>query len=80
MKVEFVGFAAGFVGERIWSPDQQIQHLPGGKIHLSFSASSEPELVAWLLSFGDEARLLGPDWLVEKVKVQVARMKQNYQF
>ncbi len=78
VKVEFVGFAAGFVVERIWSPDQQIQQLQGGKIHLSFSASSEPELVAWLLSFGDEARLLSPDWLVEEVKGQVARMGKNY--
>ena len=77
-KVEFSGFAAGFVAERIWSPDQQIKQLQGGKIHLSFSASSEPELVAWLLSFGDEARLLGPDWLVEEVKAQVARMGKNY--
>ena len=80
VKVEFVGFAAGFVAERIWSPDQQIERLPDGKIHLSFSVSSEPELVAWLLSFGDEARLLRPDWLVEKVKEQVARMEKNYGF
>ena len=34
MKVEFVGFAAGFVAERIWSPDQQIEQLPDGKIGL----------------------------------------------
>jgi len=78
VKVEFTGFAAGFVAERIWSPDQRIQQLPGGKIHLSFSASSKPELVAWLLSFGDEARLLEPDWLVEKVKGQITRMGKNY--
>ena len=76
--MEFVGFAAGFVAERIWSPDQQIQQLPDGKIHLSFSASSEPELLAWLLSFGDEAKLISPDWLVKEVKVQLGRMDKNY--
>ncbi len=78
VKVKFVGFAARFVAERIWSPDQQIEQRPGGKIHLLFSASSEPELVAWLLSFGDEAKLLEPNWLVEKVKRQVVRMEENY--
>jgi hypothetical protein len=46
VKVEFTGFAAGFVAERIWSPDQKNQQLPDGKIHLSFSTSSKPELVA----------------------------------
>ncbi len=76
--MEFVGFAAGFVAERIRSPDQQIEQLPDGKIHLSFSASSEPELVAWLLSFGDEARLLGPNWLVEKVVETVTRQFETY--
>ncbi|MCP4576038.1 MAG: WYL domain-containing protein [Deltaproteobacteria bacterium] len=76
--VEFSGFAAGFVAERIWSPDQEIKPLSGGKIHLSFSASSEPELLAWILSFGDEARLLDPDWLVEEVKTRVGRMTKKY--
>ena len=76
--VEFTGFAAGFVSERIWSPDQEIKTLPEGVIELTFSASSEPELVSWILSFGDEARLLEPDWLVDEVKEQVARMKEKY--
>ncbi len=76
--VEFSGFAAGFVAERIWSPEQKIDPLPEGKIRLHFSASSEPELTAWILSFGDEARVLEPDWLVEKVRDQVTRMGKKY--
>jgi predicted DNA-binding transcriptional regulator YafY len=78
VKMEFSGFAARFVAERIWSPDQEIKDLKNGRIRLSFSASSEPELIAWVLSFGDEARLIKPVWLVKKVKQQVNWMDKNY--
>jgi len=78
-EVEFSGFAAGFVAERTWSLDQKIQRLADGKIILSFSASSEPELKAWILSFGHEARVIGPDWLKEEITETIGRMDQIYQ-
>jgi predicted DNA-binding transcriptional regulator YafY len=45
---------------------------------MSFTASSEPELISWVLSFGDEAKLLKPDWLVDDVKKAVNRMQVAY--
>jgi len=74
VEVEFSGFAAGFVAERTWSLDQKIRRLPAGRIRLSFSASSEPELKSWILSFGDEARVIGPDWLKQEIAETVGRM------
>jgi len=78
VEVEFTGFAARFVSERIWSPDQEIHILKDGGLRLSFSASSEPELIAWVLSFGNEARLIKPHWLVEKVAETVTRQFEVY--
>lgn len=80
VEVELFGFAARFATERIWSPDQKVGKLGDGRIKLTFTASSKPELIAWVLSFGHEAKLIRPDWLVDKVKGQVARMKENYGF
>ena len=57
---------------------QDTVYLHAGLARKPGALYKEPELMAWLLSFGDEARLLGPDWLVEKVKGQVARMEENY--
>jgi len=45
---------------------------------MTFSASSEPEFIAWLLSFGREAKLIKPDWLVEEVKEIVKRLQKDY--
>ena len=78
VEVEFTGWAARYVTERIWSPDQKVIEKKGGKIKLTFSASSEPELISWLLSFGDEAKLIKPDWLVDEAREIVNRMAGVY--
>ena len=77
VEVEFTGWAARYVSERIWSPDQKI-HKKNGKTKLTFSASSEPELISWVLSFGDEARLRKPDTLVKQLSQKVPKLAENY--
>jgi predicted DNA-binding transcriptional regulator YafY len=77
VEVEFTGWAARYVSERIWSPDQKI-HKNNGKTKLNFSASSEPELLSWVMSFGKEAKLLKPVWLIENVKRMIDGMRNTY--
>jgi predicted DNA-binding transcriptional regulator YafY len=74
VEAEFSGYSAAYVSERYWSPDQKIVRKRDGKIKLSFSTSSDPEIIAWLLSFGDEVRLLKPKWLVDEVREIVKRV------
>ncbi|MFC1812351.1 helix-turn-helix transcriptional regulator, partial [Thermodesulfobacteriota bacterium] len=78
VEIEFSGWAARFVSERIWSPDQKITKKKDGKIRLNFSASSEPEMVSWLLSFGYEAKVIKPKWLVEEIMATVDRIQKVY--
>ncbi len=66
VEAEFTGWAAIYVEERVWSNDQIITRT-GDKIRIKFTASSELEIISWILSFGDEARLLGPVDLVQQV-------------
>lgn len=75
--VEFTGWAAKYVAERNWSPDQKIKRN-NGKTILTFSASSEPEVISWLLSFGDEVKLKKPAFLVKKAKRRIKSMVTNY--
>lgn len=60
VELEFYGWAATYVSERSWSPDQKIVKRRDGSIKLKFTASSELEIVSWVLSFGDHARLIKP--------------------
>ena len=50
------------------------QTKKNGKTILTFCAPSEPELVSWILPFGDEAKIIKPDWLVENVKSMIDNM------
>ncbi|MBN1365917.1 MAG: WYL domain-containing protein [Syntrophaceae bacterium] len=78
VEVAFSGWAASYVAERIWSPDQQITKKGKDKIVLKFKASSEPELTSWLLSFGEDATLIKPEWLVKELKSRIKKLSCCY--
>jgi predicted DNA-binding transcriptional regulator YafY len=77
VEAEFTGWAAVFVEERVWSNDQIITR-EGGKVRIKFTASSEPEIISWILSFGDESRLLKPENLVKDVWEKIELMVRQY--
>jgi predicted DNA-binding transcriptional regulator YafY len=37
-----------------------------------------PEVKSWLLSFGDEATLIEPKWLVKEIETEIANMAKCY--
>ncbi|MCX5849656.1 MAG: WYL domain-containing protein [Deltaproteobacteria bacterium] len=78
VEVAFTGWSATYVAERIWSPDQEIIKKGKNKIILKFTASSEPELISWLLSFGEEAILIKPNWLVKELKGKIVKLAKCY--
>ena len=78
VEVEFTGWAADFVSERVWSPDQKIIRKRDGSIRLIFTTSSEPEFISWVLGFKDEARVIKPKWLVKEVKESLDATIGNY--
>jgi predicted DNA-binding transcriptional regulator YafY len=78
VEVEFIGWATEYVSERTWSPDQKIKQIDDDKIRLTFSASSDVELIAWILSFGEEARVIEPEWVVAEILNKVKRTALLY--
>ena len=78
VEAEFTGWAAKYVAERIWSPNQRVTRLSPEAVRLTFSASSKPEVLSWVLSFGEEARVLGPECMVERVRKAIEAMRLVY--
>jgi predicted DNA-binding transcriptional regulator YafY len=78
VEAEFTGWAAVFVEERIWSNDQVITR-DGDKTRIKFTASSEPEIISWILSFGDAARILKPKTLAQTLFKIIESMRLQYQ-
>ena len=51
------GKAADYVRERIWADEQKIFEMEDKGLELEITTRSEPELTAWVRSFGEEACL-----------------------
>ncbi len=79
VEAQFTGWAAVYVSERTWSPDQVIEEQ-GKTVRISFTASSEPEVIAWILSFGCCVRVSAPDFLTQRLAKEVARMAGDLVF
>lgn len=52
------GKVADYVRERIWSDRQKFYPNPDGSVILEMESCSQPEVEAWVRSFGDEAVML----------------------
>jgi predicted DNA-binding transcriptional regulator YafY len=58
-RIQFApGQPADYVRERIWAEEQHFEELADGGLILEVVTRSEPELMAWVRSFGDKAWLL----------------------
>lgn len=70
--------AAAYVRERKWSKDQSIEPQKDGRVILDFTATSEPEVISWVLSFGPEAQLISPKELTHQMKKTLAAISKLY--
>jgi predicted DNA-binding transcriptional regulator YafY len=77
VEAEFTGWAATYVAERMWSPDQEIK-LDGDKVRIRFTASSESEVISWILSFGEQGIVHSPAWLRQEVSRRVGLIVRGY--
>jgi predicted DNA-binding transcriptional regulator YafY len=71
IKLYFSAKIAPFVRERIWHPKQLICENDDGSLILSFQASGNAELLAWIYSFVPHVRVLQPDSLREQFSVDL---------
>lgn len=77
-KLEFSGDARSIVRECIWADNQIIEeNQKDAATTISFTSSQWIPIFRWLLSFGENARPLEPDWLVEQWKESVSKMAKK---
>lgn len=77
-KIEFSGDARSTVRECIWADNQIIEENQKECITtISFTSSQWIPIFRWLLSFGENARPLEPDWLVKQWNQSVLKMSEK---
>jgi proteasome accessory factor B len=70
--VRFAPAIAHTLRERIWHPTQTLHAEKDGSVVLTFSAGGRMEIVAWLLSYGQQGEVLEPAELRDEV-ARIAR-------
>lgn len=76
--VRFAPEAATYVAERQWSEAQSISHHEDGSITLHLQVQSIPECRAWVLSFGETAEVLSPEWLRNDIGKTISVLSERY--
>ncbi len=67
VEIEFVKGLKTYVMERTWHKGQTMKENPDGSVYLSFETNQLSQVVAWVMSFGGDARVLGPKELKNRV-------------
>ena len=78
VRVAFTASVASYIAERTWSNDQQIRRGKDGGIILTFTTTSRPEVISWILGFGAEASVLEPLDLAQDIKKTMTKAIQGY--
>ena len=76
--MEFDKFAAHWIRVRPVHKTQKIVERADGSLEISFKVYSYENLLRWVLSFGEHARVLAPLELQERVHKTISRMNYLY--
>ncbi|MDW8344652.1 MAG: WYL domain-containing protein [Verrucomicrobiae bacterium] len=68
IRLRFDPSAAQLVQERIWHPSQRLRELPDGALEMTLELGGYPEVLRWVLSWGDRVEALEPPEFRELVR------------
>ena len=78
VKVQFSREVADYFTERQWHPTQKVRKLKNGDVIVSFQAGGIDEIVSWVLSWGQYAKVLDPLELALAVQGQINATQKQY--
>ncbi|MFH7319048.1 helix-turn-helix transcriptional regulator [Desulfurivibrio sp. D14AmB] len=70
--------AAPYVAERVWHPEQTLRPLRDGGAILTLPAADLTEIRRWVLSWGSQVKVLGPEELVQAIRAETAATLARY--
>lgn len=79
VRIQFTGFAARYIPERQWHPSQKLTKRKDGSIVLEMTLADIEEVGRWVLTWGAEAKVLGPRELIEFVRESVREVAGVYE-
>lgn len=78
VQVKFDKSVESYITDRVWSDDQHVDFFEDGSFMLTFTVQSVPELISFVLSFGNKAELVSPDELRNEIQRVIVSMRELY--
>jgi predicted DNA-binding transcriptional regulator YafY len=78
VNIRFNVRVADYVRERTWHPSQKIVECETGDVVLSLTVNHLLELKRWLLSWGEDAQVLEPDYFADDILQAVNKTSELY--
>lgn len=76
--IRFAPAVADRVREREWHESQELRDLPGGGLELSLRLGALAEIERWVLTWGDDAEVLQPKELRERLRAVATTLAKRY--
>ena len=77
--VDFDAKVAEYVRSRRVHPSQELSPLPDGGVRLSMAIGDLTEVGTWILGFGETAKVIEPEELVERIKKELSGALAQYE-
>lgn len=77
-EILFAKETSRYVLEREWHKDQIIEQNEDGTVLLKFKSNQSQMIYTWLLSFGNNATVIKPQELREKIRVECEKVAEKY--
>jgi predicted DNA-binding transcriptional regulator YafY len=78
-RIRVSAYAAPWILEDPWSPEQQVERLPDGGVILTVKAAHELEIIPRVLALGRDAEVLSPDSCRRSIASVIRQMAAAYQ-
>jgi proteasome accessory factor B len=78
VRIRFQAFAVRLVSERRWHKSEKLTVAPDGSGILTLNVGIAPDLEKWILGWGDQAEVLEPASLRQRVADRAKRMAESY--
>jgi predicted DNA-binding transcriptional regulator YafY len=72
--IRFSPDQAPYIQERTWHPSQKIEKRADGGIELTMSIANLSEVKRWLIGYGSDAQVLGPEDLRKDIEEDCTRL------
>ncbi|HLN88013.1 MAG TPA: WYL domain-containing protein [Candidatus Limnocylindrales bacterium] len=66
--------AAAWVKDKSWHPSQETKLFKNGRLKMVLKVADNDELVGWILSFGSQVKVVGPDELRRKIREEAKKI------